>query len=103
MLFLLPFLSFVSNWGHWGDFPFGFSFSPGALIAYIILWLVIPEALSTTEKLEMKGEKVDMNSIKNSVMEEMKGVQHRAEKMGSEAKKKWAAKQKHLLQKKPRH
>ncbi|HRD58408.1 MAG TPA: PspC domain-containing protein [Ferruginibacter sp.] len=86
VLFLLPFLSFVSNWGHWGDFPFGFSFSPGALIAYIILWLVIPEALSTTEKLEMKGEKVDMNSIKNSVMEEMKGVQHRAEKMGSEAK-----------------
>ena len=85
VLFLLPFLSFVSRWGHWGDFPLGFSFSPGALIIYIILWLVIPEATTTTEKLEMKGEKVDMNSIKNSVMEEMKGMQQRAEKFGKEA------------------
>jgi len=85
VLFLLPFLSFVSRWGHWGDFPFGFTFSPGALIIYIILWLVIPEANTTTEKLEMKGEKVDMNSIKNSVMEEMKGMQQRAEKFSKEA------------------
>ena len=61
-------------------------FSPGALIVYIILWLVIPEAFSTTEKLEMKGEKVDMNSIKNSVVEEMKGVQQRAGKFAKEAK-----------------
>lgn len=85
VLFLLPFLSFVSRWGHWGDFPLGFTFSPGALIIYIILWLVIPEANTTTEKLEMKGEKVDMNSIKNSVMEEMRGMQQRAEKFGKEA------------------
>jgi phage shock protein PspC (stress-responsive transcriptional regulator) len=84
-LFLLPFLTFVSRWGHWGDFPLGFTFSPGALIIYIILWLVIPEANTTTEKLEMKGEKVDMNSIKNSVMEEMKGMQQRAEKFSKEA------------------
>ena len=71
-----------------GIFPnfLSFSFSPGALIIYIILWLVIPEARSTAEKLEMKGEKVDLNSIKNSVMEEMKDVQQRMSKMGKEAK-----------------
>lgn len=88
ILFLLPFLSFVSRWSHWAYFPdfFRFSFSPGALIIYIILWLVIPEATTTSEKLEMKGEKVDMNTIKNSVMEEMKGMQQRAEKFGQEAK-----------------
>ncbi len=90
VFFLLPFLSFVFNWNHWGsmDFPnfFRFGFSPGALIIYIILWLVIPEAASTAEKLEMKGEKVDLNSIKNSVVEEMKGVQQRAEKLGNEAR-----------------
>ena len=88
VLFLLPFLSFVSRWGHWDNFPdfFQFAFSPGALIIYIILWLVIPEANTTSEKLEMKGERVDMNTIKNSVMEEMKGMQQRAEKFGSEAK-----------------
>jgi len=90
VLFLLPFLSFLSRWGHWGGFwDFGdvirFTFSPTSLIVYIILWIVIPEALTTSEKLEMKGEKVDMNSIKNSVMEEMKTVGKKAEKFGSEA------------------
>lgn len=88
-LFLLPFLTFVFRWGHWGywDFPsfLRVGFSPGALIIYIILWLVIPEAATTAEKLEMKGEKVDIDSIKNSVMEEMKGVQQRVHKMGKEA------------------
>lgn len=81
VLFLLPFLSFVFH-----DLDFvRFSFSPGSLIVYIILWLVIPEATTTSEKLEMKGEKVDMNSIKNSVVEEMKGVQQRVGKFAAEA------------------
>jgi phage shock protein PspC (stress-responsive transcriptional regulator) len=87
-LFLLPFISFIVNRGNWGGlFDFGdlirITFSPGALILYIILWLVIPEAFTTAEKLEMKGEKIDIDSIKNSVMEEMKGVQKRAEKFTS--------------------
>ena len=90
VLFLLPFLSFVFRWRNFGfgDFPdfINFSFSPGALIVYIILWLVLPEASSTAEKLEMKGEKVDIDSIKTSVKEEMKGVQKRAEKFGDEVK-----------------
>jgi len=89
VLFLLPLLSFISkwNWGIW-DFPdlIRVGFSPGAIIIYIILWLVIPEANSTSEKLEMKGEKVDMNSIKASVMNEMKGVHERATKLGTEAR-----------------
>jgi phage shock protein PspC (stress-responsive transcriptional regulator) len=89
-LFLLPFLSFLSRWGHWGGFwDFGdvirFTFSPTSLIVYIILWIVIPEAFTTSEKLEMKGEKVDINSIKNSVMEEMKGVGKKATSFGKEA------------------
>jgi phage shock protein PspC (stress-responsive transcriptional regulator) len=89
-LFLLPFLSFLSRWGHWGGFwDFGdvirFTFSPTSLIVYIILWIVIPEAFTTSEKLEMKGEKVDINSIKNSVMEEMKGVSKKASSFGKEA------------------
>ncbi|MGG9963911.1 PspC domain-containing protein [Ferruginibacter sp. SUN106] len=90
VLFLLPFLSFLSRWGHWGGFwDFGdvvrFTFSPTSLIVYIILWIVIPEAITTSEKLAMKGEKVDMNSIKNSVMEEMKGVGKKASSFGKEA------------------
>ena len=89
VLFLLPLLSFISkwDWGYW-DFQnlIRIGFSPGAIIIYIILWLVIPEATTTSEKLEMKGEKVDMNSIKASVMSEMKGVHERATKLGTEAR-----------------
>ena len=88
-LFLIPFVSFFFRWGHIGPLTFpnflSFSFSPGSFIIYIILWLVIPEASSTSEKLEMKGEKVDLNSIKNSVVEEMKGVKERVGKLGKEA------------------
>ncbi len=90
VLFLLPLITYVLGRGRWGSFfdigdLIRNALSPGSLIIYIILWLVIPEAFTTAEKLEMKGEKVDIDSIKNSVMEEMKGVQSRAEKFGKEA------------------
>ena len=88
ILFLIPFISIFFRWGHFGplSFPhfFNFSFSPGTLLIYVILWLVIPEASTTSEKLEMKGERVDLNSIKNSVKEEMKGVKDRISVVGKE-------------------
>jgi phage shock protein PspC (stress-responsive transcriptional regulator) len=87
-IFLIPFISFFFRWGHFGPFTFpnllSFSFSPGSFIIYIILWLVIPEATTTSEKLEMKGEKVDLNSIKNSVLKEMQEVGQRVGKMGKD-------------------
>ncbi len=88
-IFLIPFISFFFRWGHLGPLTFpnflSFSFSPGTFIIYIILWLVIPEATTTSEKLEMKGEKVDLNSIKNSVLKEMKEVTERVGKLGAQA------------------
>ncbi len=88
-LFLLPMLSIFgrSNWdGPFGMFDnFHVNFDFGTFFIYIILWIVLPEAKTTAEKLEMKGEKVDMNSIKDSVVEEMKGVQSRVQKFGKEA------------------
>lgn len=87
-IFLIPFITFFFRWGHFGPLTFpnflSFSFSPGSFIVYIILWLVIPEAITTSEKLEMKGEKVDLNSIKNSVLKEMKEVGERVGKMGKD-------------------
>src|SRR6185312_5209921 len=54
-IFLIPFISFFFRWGHIGPLTFpnflSFSFSPGSFIIYIILWLVIPEANTTSEKL----------------------------------------------------
>ncbi len=86
LLFSIPFLSYAFNDYEWGSIHnmLRLSFSPGTLILYIVLWLVIPEATTKSEKMEMKGEKVDIDTIKNSVMEEMKDVQARATKMGQE-------------------
>ncbi len=92
VIFLLPLIGFLTrsfrwenfdNWWHFNNFHI--SYSPGFLISYIIAWLVIPEAVTTSDKLEMKGEKVDMNSIKKSVMDEISGVQKRATKFANEA------------------
>ncbi len=89
LIFLIPFLSFAFQWHDWGmwNFPhfLNISFSPGATMIYIILWIILPEAKTTSERLEMKGEKVDLTSIKNSITSEMKGVQERVSKLGKEA------------------
>jgi len=45
----------------------------GAMI-YIILWIVLPEAKTTSEKIEMKGEPVNIHNIKESVKQEFENV-----------------------------
>lgn len=89
VLFLIPFLTFAFRWSDWSIFSvpniIQFTFSPGSFLVYIIMWMVMPEANTTSEKLEMKGEKVDIESIKNTVITELKGVKERASKLGKEA------------------
>lgn len=43
-------------------------------IIYIILWVTIPEAVTTAQKLEMRGEAVTIESIKNTVKQEFDNV-----------------------------
>ncbi len=40
------------------------------LLIYLILWLVVPRARTTAEKLQMRGRPVNLNTIKESVNEE---------------------------------
>jgi phage shock protein PspC (stress-responsive transcriptional regulator) len=47
-------------------FAFGFGF-----FFYILLWIIIPEAKTTADKLEMKGEKVTVDNISKTVQEEL--------------------------------
>ena len=95
LLFLIPFFSFVFRFGHWSlwNFPhfLSMSFSPGSIFAYVILWLVLPEAKTTADKLEMKGEKVDLNNIKNTIQNDMEGFGQRAKKFGEELGERAAA------------
>ncbi|PZX94437.1 hypothetical protein DOS84_07395 [Flavobacterium aquariorum] len=44
------------------------------ILAYIILWIVTPEAVTTSEKLEMTGEPVTISNIEKKVREEFENV-----------------------------
>jgi phage shock protein PspC (stress-responsive transcriptional regulator) len=67
-MFLLVFFGGVSLW------------------VYLIMWIVIPEAKTTADKLSMRGEKVDINNISRSVKEEAEQFKKRAEKYGNDIK-----------------
>lgn len=95
LIFLLPFvLSLLPNlfggfWWHWKGPWVAFSGLGGTFfITYIILWIVLPRAVTASEKLEMRGEKIDLESIKNTVQEELQNVKGRGEKWGAELKEK---------------
>ncbi|HLF51719.1 PspC domain-containing protein [Flavobacterium sp.] len=44
------------------------------IIAYLILWIVTPEAVTTSEKLEMTGEPVTISNIEKKVREEFENM-----------------------------
>ncbi len=89
LIFLAPILlniliNMLDGFGGRDNFIFFPNIVAGSLtstfiIAYIILWIVLPEARSAYEKMEMRGEKVDVNKIKQN-------VQERAREMGDEIK-----------------
>jgi phage shock protein PspC (stress-responsive transcriptional regulator) len=92
-LFLLPTILLIFNWNHFHLFQFwefddfnnffDVTFMPGAIFVYIVLWLVIPEARTSADKLEMMGEKVDINSIKNAIQTDLEGFGKRAKTWGT--------------------
>lgn len=63
-----------------------FFFAGTGLLLYIILWIAIPEAKTTAEKLAMKGERADINNISKAVKEEAEQFKKRMEKYGDEFK-----------------
>ncbi len=48
-----------------------------SLWVYIILWIVIPEAKTTADKLAMRGERINIDNISKSLKEEMEGLKSR--------------------------
>jgi len=47
------------------------------LLVYVILWIVIPEANTAAERLEMKGEKVNIPNIEKSIREEINNLKNK--------------------------
>lgn len=65
----------------------GFGSLTGSFILiYIILWMVLPEAGTVYEKMEMRGEKVDVNRIYQNVKEGMDSMKDKVKDWGSEVK-----------------
>lgn len=56
-----------------------------SLWVYIILWIVIPEAKTTADRLAMRGEDVNIDNISKSIKDEMEGVKNRFNTYGKEA------------------
>ncbi|PKQ62451.1 hypothetical protein BZG02_12020 [Labilibaculum filiforme] len=55
---------------------YGFPF-----LLYVILWIAVPKAITTTQKLEMKGKKVNISNIEETIKDEYKEVKESFEKM----------------------
>ena len=77
----------------WFDFDpapvfFTGGFGGTLFVTYIILWIVLPEATTASEKLEMRGEKVDLESIKNTIKSDLEGFKDRAKDVGVEMREK---------------
>lgn len=85
---LLSILDGVS-WNHtFHFFPnlvFG-SLSGTFILIYVVLWIVLPEAHSTYEKMEMRGERVDVNSIRQNVQDGMGNMKDRMKSWSDEVK-----------------
>lgn len=55
----------------WLIFAFGFGFG---FIVYPLLWILLPVAKTTAEKLEMEGERVNIDNIEKKIREEFNTV-----------------------------
>jgi phage shock protein PspC (stress-responsive transcriptional regulator) len=61
------------------------------IIAYLVLWIATPAAITTSEKLEMTGEPVTISNIEKKVREEFESVSNKFksadyDKMGNQVK-----------------
>ena len=94
LIFLAPMI-FSAVFGIFLDGPFdrGFewdilsgSITGTFVLIYIVLWAVLPEARSPYEKMEMRGEKVDVNKIKQNVQEGMGTMKDKVKDWSGEVK-----------------
>ena len=58
----------------WLVFAFGFAFG---FIVYPILWILLPQANTTAEKLEMEGEPVNISNIEKKIKDELSDASER--------------------------
>ncbi|MEE4175928.1 MAG: PspC domain-containing protein [Bacteroides sp.] len=80
-------------------FTFVYGFGP---LLYLILWIVVPKARSTAEKLEMRGEKVTISNIERTIREELGDVKKNLQDFSEEAQDTFKKKSDFAYQDSPR-
>lgn len=67
-------------------FVLAFVFWGSGLVAYIILWIIIPRAVSRADRMAMRGEPLDLQGFKRNFEYELKGIQSHAARLHNEAR-----------------
>lgn len=62
----------------------GFFLYGSTLLVYIILWIVVPKAKTTADRLEMKGEKANVQNIARTIEHELEGLRKELKNLGKE-------------------
>jgi phage shock protein PspC (stress-responsive transcriptional regulator) len=70
-------------------FALAFVFAGSGLLLYIILWIVMPVAKTTADKLRMKGEPVNVGNIERRFKEDLKKMGKAVEDVAKEAEEKF--------------
>lgn len=66
-------------------FTFLYGFGP---LLYIIMWIIVPRARTTAERLEMKGERVNLSNIEKSIREELHEIKENIKEFSEKKKTK---------------
>lgn len=61
-------------------------FAGFGILLYIILWIVIPRARTTAEKLEMRGERVNLSNIEKSIKEDIQDIKNNLRNISEETR-----------------
>lgn len=72
------------------------AFSGVGIVPYIILWIIVPEAKTAGDKLEMRGEPVNISNIAKTVEEELEDLSERITEMTKDLGKEFKSKKKIL-------
>jgi len=67
-------------------FAISFAFAGSGLILYIILWIIIPKAVTRADRMAMKGEKQNLQGFKKNFEDELSSVRQNLSNFGNEAK-----------------
>jgi phage shock protein PspC (stress-responsive transcriptional regulator) len=67
-------------------FAFLLAFAGSGFILYVILWIVVPKAVTRADRMAMKGEKLNLQGFKNNFEEELSGVRGNLANFSNEAR-----------------